>query len=150
MSKGRPKDPELQEKMRVSLIDAARKLSFTRSYRSITIREIAQEANTQSSMISYYFGSKKGLFEALIHRAALARKATFADISSAMFKEKEDAFYILVDGVIDMLIKESWLIKLCQDEVMTEDSELKDFFIQEFADLSSNLLLNIIHEMRRS
>ena len=148
MSKGRPRDPDLQEKTRSALIKAAHKLSFTRSYSSISIREIAAEANTQSSMISYYFGSKKGLFEALILQAAIGRKATFSKINKAMLEDKEQAFFILVDKVIDMLISELWLFKLFQHEVMTDKSEIKEFFIEEFADQSSTLLLKIIHEMQ--
>ncbi|WP_315982105.1 helix-turn-helix domain-containing protein [Aliamphritea spongicola] len=60
--RGRPTDPALQEKRREDLLDAAFELLRHKSYRSITIRELASQANTQSAMIKYYFNDKQECF----------------------------------------------------------------------------------------
>ncbi len=65
-SRGRPLDPGVQKERKARLIEAAHNLLAEKSFRNITIRELASEAGMQSAMISYYFGSKEGLFIALL------------------------------------------------------------------------------------
>ncbi len=52
--------------VRQSLIDAATKLFLEKDFHSVSLRELAIEANTTSAMINYYFKSKYGLFEEMI------------------------------------------------------------------------------------
>jgi len=66
VSRGRPADPGVQQERKARLIEAAHHLLSEKSFRNITIRELASEAGMQSAMISYYFGSKEGLFIALL------------------------------------------------------------------------------------
>ncbi|MFT7185889.1 MAG: AcrR family transcriptional regulator [Pseudohongiellaceae bacterium] len=68
IKRGRPVDPETQLERKNQFINAAYELLHTKSYRNITIREIAELACTKSAMISYYFGGKQELFIALLQR----------------------------------------------------------------------------------
>ncbi len=52
------------------LIHAARELFIEHDYAKVSIREIANKAGTDSGLIRYYFGSKQGLFTAMIHETA--------------------------------------------------------------------------------
>lgn len=70
-SRGRPQDPEVQQERKAKLIAAAHQLMKQRSVKNITIRELAAEAGMQSAMISYYFGSKEGLFLAMLEELSL-------------------------------------------------------------------------------
>jgi AcrR family transcriptional regulator len=47
------------------ILDVAEKLFATRGYDGTSVRDIAEEADVNVSMISYYFGSKEKLMEAL-------------------------------------------------------------------------------------
>ncbi len=50
------------------LIDAAQKCFLNDEYHKVTTRQIAAAANTNISMIRYYFGSKEGLYEEMIRQ----------------------------------------------------------------------------------
>jgi len=143
MARGRPKDPELQEKTRSALLEAARVLLYQKSYSTISIRELAAEAGTQSGMISYYFGNKKGLISELLKRTAAERKKKLADISTEVMANRDQAFEILVDKIIDLLLGEPWLFRLFHDEVTFNDSEIKPVLLAEFSDLSKSGLVSL-------
>lgn len=50
-----------------SIVRVARKLFADKGFEGASIREIADEANANIALISYYFGSKEGLFEAAVN-----------------------------------------------------------------------------------
>ncbi|MFE6766546.1 TetR family transcriptional regulator [Streptomyces sp. NPDC057689] len=57
--RGRPRgNPPIRE----SLVVAARELFLERGYRATTLRAVAGAAGVDPALISYHFGSKKGLF----------------------------------------------------------------------------------------
>jgi AcrR family transcriptional regulator len=63
--------PDTQELIR----EAARKLFLADGYRSVTMRSIAADAGVDVALVSYYFGSKQGVFT-----AALALPANPAEV----------------------------------------------------------------------
>jgi AcrR family transcriptional regulator len=54
---------------RERLLTEARRLLWARGYSNVSLREIAQGAGVDVALISRYFGSKLGLFEATIKNA---------------------------------------------------------------------------------
>jgi AcrR family transcriptional regulator len=64
---GRPKQSDSkQESARANLIEAAKLCFSTYGFDKISTRKIALKAGVDAAMIRYYFGSKAGLFEAII------------------------------------------------------------------------------------
>lgn len=58
-TRGRPRgNPPTRE----SIVPVARELFLEHGYRSTTLRAVAQAAGVDPALISYHFGSKKGLF----------------------------------------------------------------------------------------
>lgn len=53
---------------RKALVRAARRRFATEGYRAATVRNIAADAGVNVALISRYFGSKEGLFEACVQR----------------------------------------------------------------------------------
>ena len=51
---------------RQQLLDVAERLFAQKGYEAVSIRDLASEAGVNVAMVSYYFGSKDKLFEALI------------------------------------------------------------------------------------
>jgi AcrR family transcriptional regulator len=72
---------------RSRLLDAATLLFIEKGYRSVSIREIADRAETNSALISYYFGDKEGLFKDVFKAVAAplnqARIANFDRLQAA-------------------------------------------------------------------
>jgi AcrR family transcriptional regulator len=58
----RPGRPET----RAQVLDVARRRFLAEGYQSVTMRSIATEANVDVALVSYFFGSKKGLFGAAL------------------------------------------------------------------------------------
>lgn len=52
--------------VRERLLQAARAAFLAADYDRVTIREIAESAGSNSAMIHYYFGSKEGLYKAMV------------------------------------------------------------------------------------
>ncbi|MGB3245829.1 MAG: helix-turn-helix domain-containing protein [Sulfitobacter sp.] len=54
---------------RERLLTHARRLMWARGYGAVSLREVAQAAGVDVALVSRYFGSKKGLFEATLQDA---------------------------------------------------------------------------------
>ncbi len=66
----RPGRPSDQEDRREALLDVAEAVFATRGYAGASLRMIAAKADLNQAMITYYFGSKRGLFETVYRRRA--------------------------------------------------------------------------------
>ncbi|MFQ6144490.1 TetR family transcriptional regulator [Streptomyces seoulensis] len=64
------------------ILDVARRRFLQDGYRAVTMRSIAAEADVDVALLSYYFGSKKGLFG-----AALALSANPAELLARLLAE---------------------------------------------------------------
>ncbi|MCX5001431.1 TetR family transcriptional regulator [Streptomyces sp. NBC_00638] len=74
----RPGSPDT----RAAILDVARRRFLEDGYHAVTLRSVAGEAEVDLALISYYFGSKKGLFG-----AALALGANPAEILARVVEE---------------------------------------------------------------
>lgn len=123
-TRGRPSDPALQQQRKEQLMDTAYQLLNQKSYRSITIREIAEQAGMKSAMISYYFTNKEGLFTALIERYAATNSTQF----EAILKSPEPIRAFIKKAVIHFSENPA-LSRLIADEVLSQQSDLGDKFL---------------------
>ncbi|WP_431776410.1 TetR family transcriptional regulator [Streptomyces cucumeris] len=55
---------------RTQILEVARRRFFSEGYQNVTLRSIAAEAAVDAALISYFFGSKKGLFGAVLSLSA--------------------------------------------------------------------------------
>ncbi len=55
------------ENKKQRLFDAAARLFAKQGYTATSIQQISQEAGVNGAMVSYYFGSKQGLYVAVVH-----------------------------------------------------------------------------------
>lgn len=58
----------MEKDTRDKLIGAGEKLFSERGLSGVSIRELSQEAGTNSALISYYFGGKEGLYAAILEK----------------------------------------------------------------------------------
>lgn len=66
MEKRRPGRPVGRSDIRDKLLAAARERFLNTPYSKVTTREIAELAGSNLAMIHYYFGSKEGLYKAVL------------------------------------------------------------------------------------
>ena len=143
--RGRPEDPQAQAERKTALMDAALMLLETKSYRSITIREIAESASTKSAMISYYFGSKEGLFVALLERYASKGFGRMQRVIAA-----DDPLRGFIDTAITNFAENPAITRLLVDEVISHEGPLREGFIGAMPKKIARFLPEIIRQQQEA
>jgi len=138
-SRGRPVDESKQADQKEKLIQAAQALLSEKSFRAITIREIGEAAKVNSAMIRYYFESKEGLFVALLDQMA---DRHFGEIRRLSNQAKPIKAVISV--MLDMLSNNAGMARLIHDEILQQESELRDAFIERFPKRMAKFLPRLV------
>jgi len=99
---------ELNEKQEHILV-VAQQLFGEQGFSATSIRDIAQKANINVSMVSYYFGGKEGLLKAIVQSKIDAMKIRIGNIISSET--------LSLNEKLDILIEES-VIKFWQNRVL--------------------------------
>ena len=102
------------------ILDAATELFGTRGFARTTIRQIAERARANSALIYYYFGSKTGLFEALVGRV---QGAVHANLERSLGvtgspRQKLEHFIRLQ---VDLLRRRSPLLRILMRELLNQN-----------------------------
>jgi len=89
----------------LQIIGVAEKLFAEKGFSGTSIRDISQEADINVSMISYYFGSKEKLIEALFE----TRSRDFLNRLESLLLDLDlspvQKVNLMIDGVVDRLIE---------------------------------------------
>ena len=138
-NRGRPIDQEKKTQQKAKLISAAKDLLEKKSYRSITIRELADQADVNSAMISYYFKNKEGLFIALVDSMANQLFSNFQKISSSEFPVRS-----FIEMMTTTLSHNKGFARLIHDEILVNDNEFKNIFIERLPKKMAILLPELL------
>ncbi|MDB5713919.1 MAG: transcriptional regulator, TetR family, partial [Sphingomonadales bacterium] len=68
--RGRPRLHDENVDRRDVILDAAEALFCVHGFHGVTVRQVATEAGVDPALLNYYFGSKRGLFDAVFLRRA--------------------------------------------------------------------------------
>lgn len=104
-----PKTP--RKESRIALLDATASLLSERSNLNASLTEIAGRSGLNSALIKYYFGSKDGLFLAVLERDA---DRTMADLASLvdMSVSAEQKLRTHISGIINTYYRSPYLNRL--------------------------------------
>ncbi len=93
MESKRPDAPEARE-LRRSLLQAAARLFADQGYSATGVQQITDAAGANKAMLYYYFGSKEGLYDALIHDGLAGMEAAIeaAEAPDAPLADRLHAF----------------------------------------------------------
>jgi AcrR family transcriptional regulator len=118
--------------VRQRLVDAAIALAHERGFQAIGVRQIASAAGVTPGMIAYYFGGKRGLYEAMIdatYQRLVERMRALLERPAA----NGDPIARLVDLQISTLADTPWLPPLLAREVLARESPLREFMAERIA-----------------
>jgi TetR/AcrR family transcriptional regulator len=138
---GRPPRGQDQE-VRSALLSAARGLFAQRGYEAISIRAVALATGVNPAMIHYYFGSKQGLYEAML-ADAFAPLVERVDALLAAADEPA-ALGRFLDLYMRTLGENPWMPSLMLREVAAENGSLRSWFLQQFASRGGGVLARLI------
>ncbi|GAA3400342.1 TetR family transcriptional regulator [Paenibacillus hodogayensis] len=100
---------------RLRILVTAKKLFAKQGYDGTSVREISKQAGTNLAMISYYFGGKDQIFEALFETfMPLDRVDRMGQSESA---EPAEQLRVLIRDMIDFRLKDPEIISILRHEM---------------------------------
>lgn len=148
---GRPRSADADHgEVAERLLDAATELAVEQGFDACGLREIAARAEVSSGMISYYFGDRQGLYEAMFQRAfdRISSKvdALMADPSIG----GDDRLDELVRLHVATIAADPWLPRLLIREVLAEtESSLKTELASRVGQGPMKLMIGWIKEEQK-
>lgn len=115
------------EVVRDRLLEAATALTIERGFDAAGIREIAERAGVSSGMIAYYFGSRRGLYEAMFERAVDSLSSNLAMELDALPPDG-DPIETLIRAHTTAIAAEPWILQLIAREVLAREGSLREHF----------------------
>lgn len=101
--RGRPAKTDGQTETSETILDVAEDLFSKHGFFGVTIREVAREAGVDTALLHYYFGTKRGLFDAVfLRRADVVNRERMEALNRY---EKEHGRAMTVEGVIHAFLE---------------------------------------------
>lgn len=126
-SPGRPFKKEKRDVVR-RLLAAAEKCLPEKTFQEITVAELADAADTTEGMISYYFGSKNGLFIALMEESMKCSVEKLKDLSENIQSMPGNPTKNLVDCMLQLNKMHPGAAKLILSERHRSNSAFKNLY----------------------
>jgi AcrR family transcriptional regulator len=89
----------------VQLLDTAERLFSEKGFDGTSVRDIAEEAGINTAMISYYFGSKEKLMEAIFEQRSLNVREKIDELLEDQGMGPLEKMYSLLDEYVEKIVK---------------------------------------------
>ena len=136
---GRPAGQD-SEKVRAQLLNAAREHFLSREFKAVSIRHIAETAGVNGAMVNYYFGSKQGLYMAMV-------EALFQRLEASLGELDTDSTLTVADfsrSYCKLLAENPWWPNFFVREVLFSEGETREAIIDKFRSVFAPKLLQSI------
>jgi AcrR family transcriptional regulator len=130
----------------IQILAVAEQLFAQKGYNGTSVRDIAEEAGVNVSMISYYFGSKEGLMEALFKERTyhiLPKLEQLVKDESLTSFQKID---ILIDDYVERGIQKVLFYKILVGEQLLEKDSMITGLINELKQKNGELMERLIRD----
>lgn len=102
---------ELTDKQ-LQLLEVAERLFSKKGFDGTSVRDIAEEAGVNTAMISYYFGSKEKLMEAIFELRAITVRAKIENLLKDDSISPLDKMYVLIDDYVERFFQRQQFHKI--------------------------------------
>lgn len=110
---------EFNEKQ-IAIIEAAQKLFAVHGFDGTSVRDIANEAGVNVAMISYYFGSKEKLMEAVFEQKSNSIRIKVENLLQDNKLSCLDKINVLIDDYVEKFISQQEFHKIMLREQLVE------------------------------
>lgn len=145
---GRPSSAERGEDVRQKLIATSQRLFADKGFGEVGLREIGRAAGVTPAMISYYFGDKAGLYEAVFVDTLDTLLARIKSVA-ATIEPGEAPLDRFLEVYFQTMVEQPWLPQLLLREVASRDTPLRKLFIERFAGQATTILPALIQEQMK-
>ncbi|CAN5807656.1 TetR family transcriptional regulator [soil metagenome] len=134
----------------IQIISKAEELFATKGYEATTVRDIADAAGVNLAMISYYFGSKEKLLEALFQERMNTTKHRIETIVKTETLSPFQKIEIIVDEYINRVAEKQafYKIMLCEQVINKNTVVMK--LLKDLKLVYAALISGVIEEGQRT
>ena len=131
------------------ILDAAERLFGNRGFEGTSVRDIAQEAGVNLAMISYYFGSKEKLLEALFAARISASRLVLEHLLGNKVMDPISKIELLVDSIVDRMIDHHAFYRIMLRAQLDRDNASISHIIGDMKLKNHELVTKLIQEGQR-
>ena len=115
----------------IQILEAAEKLISDKGFNGTSIRDIAQAAEINLAMISYYFGSKNKLLEAIFnYRGYNTKKALELLVNNKALSSKEKIDKLIEHYVLRVIAQQPFFKILTREMVVSNTKEMESLILE--------------------
>ena len=129
--RGRPAGEHARD-VRAALLSAARERFLERSYREVSVRELAAAAGVNPAMVGYYFGDKQGLYAAMLQEV-MGPLAGRIEAMLATPGDQDPDLPGFLRAYMQTAAAHPWLPRLILRDVLSPGGAFRERFIEQFA-----------------
>ena len=130
----------------IAIIDIAEKLFSVKGFDGTSVREIAHDAGVNVAMISYYFGSKEKLMEAVFEHKSNKMRLKVETLVQNDSIAPLQKINTLIDDYVDKFIEQKNLHIIMMREQLTENSTMVADMILELKKRNLDSVKLLIHD----
>ncbi len=133
----------------VQIMETAETLFAEKGFNGTSVRDIAEKANVNLAMISYYFGSKDKLLEALFSYRGEHLKLKLENMILNKEVTATEKINTLIDHYIDKITKQQCFSRIMAREQMLNHTGITAQLIFQLKKQNQELISKLIHEGQR-
>jgi AcrR family transcriptional regulator len=140
---------EYNEKQQ-QILEVAEKLVAINGFDGASVRDIAKDADVNVAMISYYFGSKEKLLQAIFEKRTEMVKLQLESLLENKNMRPLDKVFSLIDSFIDKILSQQDFHKLMVCLQATDKDEVISGAIREMKIRNHGLIKKLVQEGQKS
>jgi AcrR family transcriptional regulator len=134
----------------LQILQTAEKLFSEKGYDGTSVRDIAEEANVNIAMISYYFGSKEKLMEVVFEQRTEHVKLQVASLLNNEKLTPSQKIDTLVNEYIDRIVDKEKFIKIMMCEQVINKNPVVSKLIYDMRKKNTQEITRLIKEGQQS
>ncbi len=133
----------------VQIMETAETLFAEKGFNGTSVRDIAEKANVNLAMISYYFGSKDKLLEALFSYRGEHLKLKLENMILDKETTVTEKINMLIDHYIDKIMNQQCFSRIMAREQVLNHTGITAQLIFQLKKQNQELIAKLIHEGQR-
>lgn len=129
----------------IQILDTAEKLFALQGFHGASVRDIAQDADVNIAMISYYFGSKEKLIESIFLRRIYDVRTSLEELLSNETLLPENKIDRLIELFVAKISERPYFCRIMVRAQVTQESVVTDL-IQENKQVMYEMIRKLIRE----
>jgi AcrR family transcriptional regulator len=134
----------------LKIMETAELLFAEKGFSGTSVRDIADAADVNVAMISYYFGSKEKMLESLFNYRSEATILKLESMSSNNTLTPIEKVNLMIDYYIDKFLNQQCFHKVMMREQVASHRHVISNLIQQYKKRNQTLVKQLIHEGQKT